>query len=290
MLDQASRLRELASIDKQKRGGAVRTRRIAVTSGKGGVGKSNFSLNLAVLASKLNRKVLLIDADTNLANIDILLGISPEFNLSHVISGYKSVSEILVKGPERISILPAASGDLEQVFREGLASEAIISDLNNLEDDYELIVIDTGAGIARNVLDFVTYADTVVIITTSEPTAITDAYAMVKVLSMERTDPQIKILVNMVRDKHEAMDVFDKLSAVINHFLKLDVEYLGFIPRDVNVENAVHHQKPLVLEYPKTPASIQMKFITRRLVQGEYIADRDGSGLFGNIFRKMMFK
>ena len=290
MSDQASRLRELAYIETKERGKVRRTRRIAVTSGKGGVGKSSFSLNFAVLASMLGRKVLLIDADTNLANIDILLGLSPEYNLSHVITGYKTPREILIEGPERITILPAASGDLEQVFKDGLAAEAIITDLNTMEEEYEIVVIDTGAGIARNVLDFIVHADSVVVLTTPEPTAITAAYAVIKVLSAESVDPDIRVLVNMVKDRREAVDVYDKLSAVVNHFLKMEVKYLGFIPRDQNVENSVHKQCPLALEYPKTPASIQLKLIARRLVHGVKTPVEGDNGLFYNIFRRMRTK
>lgn len=286
MLNQAYRLRELASAERRISSDGTRiSRRISVTSGKGGVGKSNFALSIAIIAAKLGRKALLIDADTNLANLDILMGISPEYNLSHVLAGLKGVREILVDGPEGISILPAASGNLEQVLHEGIGSEAIIADLNSLEEDYDLVVMDTGAGASRTVLNFVLFSDIVVLVTTPEPTSITDAYAMVKLISAEKADMDIKILVNFARNKHESMEVFDKLSTVINHFLKIEVHYLGYMPRDISVERAVHMQEPLINAFPKSSVSVQLKFIARKLIQIGEVQD-DGVGLFGGLFRR----
>lgn len=286
MLDQAHRLRELALAERHLTSDGTRvSRRISVTSGKGGVGKSNFSLNFAILAARLGRKVLLIDADTNLANLDILLGVSPKYNLSHVLAGLKGVRDILVDGPEGISILPAASGNLEQVLHEGIGSGAIIADLNSLEDDYDMVVMDTGAGASRTVLDFTLFSDIIVLLTTSEPTSITDAYAMVKLISAEKADVEIKLLVNLVRNKQEAVEVYDKLSTVINHFLKIEVHYLGYLPRDISVERAVHMQEPFINAFPKSPVSVQLKFIARKLIQVGEIQD-DGAGLFGGFFHR----
>ncbi len=289
MLDQAHKLRELASVEKRRRLGdkkTRKTRRISVTSGKGGVGKSNFALNFAILAAMLKRETLLVDADTNLANIDILMGLSPKYNLSHVLTGKRSVREILIEGPSGISILPAASGSIEQALDEGIASESIIADLDSLEEDYDLVVLDTGAGVSRCVLDFILISDTMVLLTTPEPTAITDAYAVVKLITAERIDLKIKILVNLVENKNEAMEVFDKLSAVINHFLKTEVQYLGYMPKDPLIEKAVHMQEPLVNVFPKSPAAIQLKFMTRKLLQPGSVKFEDDLGFLGNLFTK----
>ena len=287
MQDQAHRLRELALAEKRRTNAKQRkTRRISVTSGKGGVGKSSFSLNFALLTTKLGRKTLLIDADTNLANLDILMGISPRFNLSHVLAGMKTARDILLEGAQGLSILPAASGNIEQVMHEGIGSEAIIADLDSLEEEFDIIVMDTGAGVSRTVLDFVLCSDTMVLITTPEPTAFTDAYAMVKLASAERADLDIKIVLNLVHNKHEAMEVFDKLSAVINHFLKTEVHFLGFMPRDPAVEKAVHLQQPFTEAFPKAPSSIQLKFITRKLLQIHDIKN-DGGGIFTSLFRRI---
>ena len=289
MLDQAHRLREMASVERRKRldDSKNRARRIAVTSGKGGVGKSNLALNFSILASMLRKKTLLIDADTNLANIDILLGLSPKYNLSHVLAGFKSCSEVIMEGPSGISILPAASGSLEQMLNEGVASESIIADLNMLEEEYDLVVFDTGAGISRSVLDFLMISDTMVLITTPEPTAITDAYAVVKLASAERIDLDIQVLVNMAANKHEAMDVFDKLSSVVSHFLSTEVHYLGYLPRDTMIERAVHLQEPLVQVYPKSPAATQLKFIARKLLQPGYGFPQENIGFLGSLFRRL---
>ena len=291
-MDQAQRLRELASIERFRRFSAKSrsAKRIAVTSGKGGVGKSNFSLNFAVLAARLGKKVLLIDADTNLANIDILLGISPNFNISHVIAGLKSAEEILVAGPDGVSILPAASGDIEQALNEGVASESVIADLNALEDKFDLVVMDTGAGASRTVLDFIIHADTMVLITTPEPTAITDAYAVVKLISAERPDIDIQILINFAHDKREAQEVYEKLASVISHFLKLQTKFLGFMPRDNNLVEAVRRQKLLIQLFPQSPASNQMKFMTRKLLQLNRELPRKSAGIFSTLFRRFQNK
>lgn len=288
MLDQAQRLRELASIDRRRRygEGSRRPRRIAVTSGKGGVGKSNFSLNLSVLIARIGKKVLLVDADTNLANIDILLGISPRYNISHVIAGIKSAEEILVQGPSGVSILPAASGNLEQALSEGVVSESVVADLNSLEEKYDIMVLDTGAGASQTVLDFILFSDTMVLITTTEPTAITDAYAMVKLISAERPDIDIQILVNFVKNEREAVEVYERLSSVINHFLKIETNYLGYFPQDESVRHAVHLQKPLVQAFPKSPVSNQLKLITRKLMQLKTPPMEKSGGFFRNLFNR----
>jgi flagellar biosynthesis protein FlhG len=288
MIDQAFKLRELASNERRHHLGERKrlTRRISVTSGKGGVGKSNFALNFAILASQLGKKTLLIDADTNLANIDILLGITPQFNLSHVIAGMKSAREVLIKGPNGIDILPASSGNLEQVLHDTAASQAVISDLDTLENDYELVVLDTGAGASRNVLDFVLYSDIMVLVTTPEPTAITDAYALIKLVTQERGDIDIQILVNLAHTKQEAMEVFEKLSAVVTHFLNLEVSFLGYLPRDIAVERAVQMQAPLVPTFPKSSIATQLKFIARRLLLSGNLPAEENLSLFAGLFRR----
>ena len=288
MSDQAQRLRELASFERHRRysDNKTRAKRIAVTSGKGGVGKSSFSLNFACLAAQFGKKVLLIDADTNLANIDILLGLSPQYNISHVIAGLKSASDVLIKGPNGISILPAASGNFEQAMHEGLAAESVIADLNSLEEGFDYIVMDTGAGASRSVLDFVLFSDTMLLVTTPEPTAITDAYAVVKLITAERADIDIQILVNFAAGKQEAVDVFDKLASVIMHFLKIEVQYMGYLPRDMTVSESVHKQEPLVNAFPKSPAANQMKFIARKLMQLKKVPENDIHGMFSGIFRR----
>lgn len=289
MSDQAQRLRELASFERHRRysDNKLRAKRIAVTSGKGGVGKSNFSLNFACLAAQFGKNVLLIDADTNLANIDILLGISPKYNISHVIAGLKSANEILIKGPSGISILPAASGNFEQAIHEGLAAESVIADLNTMEAGFDYVVMDTGAGASRSVLDFVLFSDTMVLLTTPEPTSITDAYAVVKLITAERADIDIQVLVNYANNKHQAVEVYDKLASVIRHFLKVEVQYLGYMPRDQALIDSVHLQEPLINAFPKSPASNQLKFIARKLMQLKKMPENDLHGLFSGIFRRL---
>jgi flagellar biosynthesis protein FlhG len=243
-----------------------------------------------VLSAQIGKKVLLIDADTNLANIDILLGISPLYNISHVIAGLKEAREILVEGPNEIAILPAASGNIEQALNEGVASESVIADLNSLEENFELVILDTGAGVSRTVLDFILFSDTMVLITTPEPTAITDAYAIAKLIASERVDIDIQILVNFARHKSEASEVYEKLSSVMRHFLKVEAHFLGYLPVDPYIGEAVHLQKPFIQVYPKSPASQQIKFITRKLLHLPSAGDHKKFNLFDKLLRRPVLK
>lgn len=245
-----------------------RTRVMAVTSGKGGVGKTNVVTNLAIALSEAGMRVLVVDADLGLANIDVLLGLHPRHNLGHVVSGQKSLEDVIINGPAGIRIIPGASGLQDLAQMEIARRHALLTDLVSLEEQADLLIIDTGAGLSNSVMDFVVSADEVVVITTPEPTAIADAYAMVKVLSQTASDASIRLLVNQARSQSEAEQVTDQILSVARRFLNVFVDDLGYVLVDVAVQRSVRAQKPFVLLYPHSSASECIKAVAKRLMTG----------------------
>ncbi|OGG55619.1 MAG: hypothetical protein A3F84_01715 [Candidatus Handelsmanbacteria bacterium RIFCSPLOWO2_12_FULL_64_10] len=239
---------------------------IAVTSGKGGVGKTNISLNLAVELSRLGRRVLLVDADLGLANVDILLGITPRFTLESVLRGDCSIFEATLEGPEGLTILPAASGIGEsEAWRAG-DREALQADLARLERGFDLILIDTGAGISSKVTDFVVAADQALVVAVPEPTSIADAYAMIKVVSGMRPDLRAGLVVNRTRSPREAYDIHAKFLQIVSRFLNMSVEDRGHVLEDPAVEQAVRTQCPFVIGAPRSPAARCVADLARAFV------------------------
>lgn len=242
-------------------------RRIAVTSGKGGVGKSNFSLNLGLCFQALGRRSLLIDADTNLANIDILMGINPKYTLADAVLGNQFIPDVVVEGPHGLKILPAGSGVVELIGLDEVVQNRLESGLTDLERDRDLVIFDTGAGISEGVVDYAASADEVIVMTTPEPTAITDAYAAIKVISSRNVAVKFFLLVNLARSGEEAEDVARKIKLVVENYLALNVESLGYIPTDPHIPRAVAKQQPFLLTYPRCPASLNLMMIARRLLK-----------------------
>lgn len=238
---------------------------IAVTSGKGGVGKTNVVANLAVLLARGQHSVLIFDADLGLANVDVALGLSPKYNLQHFIYGERTLTEVMVTGPCEVKVIPGASGIVELVnLREDQRRELVAS-LDSLGSTADVILVDTSPGISRNVIGFAGAADEVIVVTTPEPTAVTDAYATVKVLSRESTTPDLKLLVNMAQNRYEAEEVAGRLTLVAKQFLNVAVESLGYLPKDNNVPLAVRQQAPFVLAYPSSPATNSLRLVAGRL-------------------------
>jgi flagellar biosynthesis protein FlhG len=229
---------------------------ISVTSGKGGVGKTNVVANLAFAFTQLGGKVLVLDADLGLANIDVLLGLAPHYTIEHLFNQKKSFSEILIKGPGGMWILPASSGVLDLVDLDESQKIFLLNELDHMAETIDILLIDTGAGISSNVLYFNMAAQESIVIATSEPTSLTDAYALIKVLSTQFSKKDFMILVNLVPNVHEAKGVFKKISAVADTFLgSLSIDYLGFIPFDEKLGLAVKQQRPVLEIYPKAPSS-----------------------------------
>ncbi len=249
--DQASGLRSLSRTKPVKV--------IAVTAGKGGVGKSNVSVNLAVALAQLNKSVMLLDADLGLANIDILLGLHTKYNLSHVIQGVCHLSDIILQGPNGIRVIPAASGTEFMTQLSQAEHAGIIDAFNELTDDLDYMIIDTAAGISDTVLSFTRSSQELIVVVCDEPTSLTDAYALIKVMSKRYEWTHFHILANMVRNLKDGRDLFNKLSRVSEQFLDVHLDYLGAIPFDEHVHKAVKKQKPVLMAYPDSNATTALR-------------------------------
>ena len=247
--DQATMLRAMAHRSQK------RAQTIAITSGKGGVGKTNLSVNLASVLAAMKRRVVLLDADLGLANADILCNVQPRFNLAHVVSGQRSLQEVLTPVPAGFSLIPGASGLAKMADLSEADRRRIVTELDTVDESADALIIDTGAGIGRNVLSFISTADHVVIVTTPEPTAIFDAYAVMKVLVRCGTAGRISVMVNMARNRDEATQVQERISSVARQFLKADVAFSGYVLADVAVQQAVRKRAPFVLKYPNSAAA-----------------------------------
>ena len=261
LLDQASNLRSLVL---QRPRASV----IAVTSGKGGVGKSNVAVNLAVQLASAGKSVVLLDADLGLANADVLCNIDLPFNLAHVIARKKELRDVMVKGPGGFKLIGGASGLARMADLSDDDRQRLVAALAELELQADVILIDTGAGISPNVLSFTRAADHVLVVTTPEPTAITDAYAVVKVISRDGAVHRVSLLVNQVRAPAEAKIVYDRIAKVARQFLNISVFDAGYIPADDNVPLSVRRRVPFTLAFPRSPASQALAHLAIRLEQG----------------------
>lgn len=267
--DQAKTLRDLqqlASERREDRRAAGRPPRvIAVTSGKGGVGKSNMVANLAVELSRRGRRVLVLDADLGLANVDILLGLAPIGHLGDVVSGSRDIDEIILHGPEDVDVLPAASGISEITSLTEAQKGRLVVALDRLKSRYDTLLVDTGAGISSNVIFFAGGAHEVVVVVNPEPTALADAYAVIKVLRQRKEMRRFHLLVNSVRQSSAAQVVHERLVRVASRFLDVDIQLLGHVYFDHAVQKAVMGQEPVVLRFPSSPASRCMIQLAQRL-------------------------
>ena len=253
---------------------------IAVTSGKGGVGKTNVVANLGYALTRLNKRVLVLDADIGLANLDVLLGLTPKYNLQHVLTGKKPISEVVVSGPGGMKILPASSGVQELSHLDKAQKLCLLSELNALHDETDVMLIDTSAGISSNVMYFNLAAQEILIVVSPEPTSITDAYAMMKVLFLKYSKNHFKLLVNSAKNAREAKEVFNNLSLVAQKFLNLSIDYWGYIPRDENIVKAVRMQKVLIELYPDSPASKCFFNLAEKVCKNQPDTSSDGNICF----------
>lgn len=274
MGDQAQQLRDLVWRARSH------ARTLAVTSGKGGVGKTSTSVNLAIALAARGGRVILLDADLGLANVEVLMGLNSLYNIEHVIEGERRMRDILVKGPGGIEIVPGSSGLAKVADLTPQGRTNLLTGLQELQEEADYIIIDTMAGIGRNVIAFALAADDVLLVTTPEPSSIVDAYAMLKTIYANREDAVVRLLVNMAASQAQAHAVAAKLSNVAAQYLGRNLSSLGFLPRDPHVSQAVMQSKPYTLIYPHAPASKCIHLVAERLhsqpTQQEPTTPRDG--------------
>ena len=227
---------------------------LALTSGKGGVGKSNIAVNLAITLALRGEKVCILDADTGLANINILLGVAPQYTLEHLLNGEKTLAEILVKGPAGIHIIPGASGVANCVELAPEQQMLLMRGLDELEPHYDYLIIDTGAGISATVLHFVAATQMPIVVITPEPTSLTDAFSLLKVLRRSNFKRPVQVLVNMAPGVSRAQNIFNRFQAAVDKYIGLRIIFLGSICRDQAIVNAVARQHPVALGAPSTEA------------------------------------
>ncbi len=254
--DQAHGLRQMHA--------SAPVRAIAITGGKGGVGKTNISINLGISMANTGKRVLLLDADLGLANVDVLLGLHPKKNLSHVIRGECELEEIIIPAPGGLRIVPGASGiqamaDLSSTERGG-----IVNAFSELHSGLDVLLIDTAAGISDSVLSFTRAAQEVVIVVCDEPASMTDAYAMIKTLSCEYGVDRFRVITNMVSSIREGQELYKKLVMVTNRFLDVALDFMGAIPHDEYLRKAIQKQKPLVEAYPRSKGSMAFKNLAEK--------------------------
>ena len=244
---------------------ARRKKSIAITSGKGGVGKSSIVSNMAYLLSSMRKSTYILDADLALGNIDIMLGMVPKFNIRDLINGTKSMSDIIVDGPFGIKIIPATSG-ISEFSNLSMDEKNIL--LSSFQDipDYDFLLMDTSAGISSNVVYFNAISQDVFVIITPDPASLTDSYATIKVLNRETGRRDFQIIVNMVRDEKEALDMYKKILLVTDRFLNISLDFVGYIPLDKNVNMAIKKQRLWAENFPETYATKALIQICNRLV------------------------
>lgn len=257
---------------------------IAITSGKGGVGKTNLAVNLGVAFSSLGLRTGVLDADLGLANIDILLGIVPAFNLSHVLYGQKRLEEILLDGPKGLKIVAGGSGVHELANLSQWRLERFVRSLARLDSILDILLVDTGAGISKNVLSFVLAAEEVIVVTTPEPTSMTDAYSMVKVIAAQSPTTRVGLVVNMAKDAREAEAVCRKLETVAGRFLRVKPVYLGYLPPDEIVTRSVHEQTAFAASYPNSRAARAIYGLVEVILGSPHQASASG---ISRLFRRM---
>ena len=236
---------------------------IAITSGKGGVGKTNVAVNLGLSLAAINKRVLLFDADMGLANVDILFGFTSKHNVGDVLDGKFHLRDVMVEVSDGMTVLPATSGllQLEHPSQSELAKLA--EQMDELSQDFDVLLLDTGAGLRDTVLFFSSAADEVLVVTTPEPTAITDAYAMIKVLKSDYQVKSIKLLINEAIDDKEGRDVFNKLASVSKIHIDFELDYAGWIAKDIQLEKAVRKRKPVVQSFPSAPSSLSFQRLVK---------------------------
>jgi flagellar biosynthesis protein FlhG len=296
-MDQATNLRKIV----KEESGKVRKLRVkdgsfpqknspmvfSVTSGKGGVGKTNIVGNLAITCQRMRKRVLIFDADLGLANIDIIFGINPKYTIDDVIKGEKELSQIIARGPEGVDIIPASSGVQELSHLTEGHKINLLNEFDLLNNMYDILLIDTGAGISSNVTYFNLAAQERIVVVTPEPTSITDAYALIKVMFMHHGTKNFIILMNMVKNEKEAVSVYKHLSRVVEKFMgSISLDYAGYIPYDKHLHESISRREPVTCCYPRSSSSQSFKKLAEYLLDQTDGRHQDGSIQF--FWKKLM--
>ncbi len=248
--DQASGIRKMRQIKPKP------VRVFAITSGKGGVGKTNISVNLGVALSQLGRRVALLDADMGLANVDILLGLSPQYNLSHVLHGEKTLQDIMLTGPHGLQIIPASSGIQHMTELSSIEQAGVIRAFSELDYNLDDLIVDTAAGISSSVINFARACQDIIVVICDEPTSLTDAYAYIKLLNRDYGLNHFHIISNMVQTEKQGQQLYTKLTKVTDRYLDVTLNYTGAIPFDESLRKAVQKQTPVITAFPQSKAAI----------------------------------
>ncbi len=258
-LDQANGLRKMTSAAPRP------VKVIAVASGKGGVGKTNITVNLGVALATQGKQVLLLDADLGLANIDVMLGLHPQFNLQHVLDGSKTLAEIIVEGPAGLKIIPAASGVQKMAELSPAEHAGMIQAFSEMEQHIDILLIDSAAGIADSVVSFTRAAQEVIVVVCDEPASITDAYAFIKLLSREYKVDHFHIIANMCRTIQEGRELFNKISMVCDRFLEVNLDFMGIVPFDEDLRRAVKKQRAVVDFLPRSKSAVAFTHLAKKI-------------------------
>ncbi len=282
--DQATELRRMAAQAKDSPVQAPKQRAarvLAVTSGKGGVGKTNIAVNLAARLARMARRVIVLDADMGLANADVICDVGSPVNLAHVVAGRRRLEDVIVDAPGGFSLIPGASGLSKMAALTDFERARMLQLMDQLEIDSDLIIIDTGAGISPNVLSFVLAADDILVVTTPEPTSVTDAYAMIKAICKRSEAAKVSLLVNMAKDREEARRVFERMNVVCRRFLGLSLTSAGYVVNDPHVSMSVRHRRLFVLEHPECSAGMCLTQLAHKL--DRHAAEPRESGFFQRV-------
>lgn len=283
MRDQADRLRELAKGTKQSE---KTTKVITVTSGKGGVGKSNFVVNLAIMLQKMGKKVLIFDADIGMANDEILMGFVPKYNILDCINRNLDIEDIIITGPEGVKLISGGTGLNKIKELQDEERRILLSKLEKLED-YDYIIMDTGAGVNETVINFIAFSDEFILLTTPEPTSIMDGYSLLKTVSYFDVKKMVSIVVNRVYNEKEGEKTFLKLKNASTKFLSIKCNFVGCIEEDKKLSEAVRNQVPLVMSFPSSKAAKNISAIAR-IIENNSIVNKENKGvnhLFKNILQ-----
>lgn len=255
--DQAQGIRNMKSIKP--------VRVIAVASGKGGVGKTTVSVNVAVALANKGRRVALLDADMGLANVDILLGIYPKYNLAHVLSGEKSLNEVMVDGPLGLKVIPGASGIQKMSELSTMEQASLIRAFSEIDQETDVLIVDTAAGISASVINFVRACQEIMVVICDEPTSLTDAYAFIKLLNRDYGVGSFNVIANTVQTAEQGKKLFQKICKVTDAYLDVNLQFAGAIPYDLSLRKSVQQQRPVVLEYPNSEVSLAITAIAEKI-------------------------